>query len=106
MNRFYARQFLNRRGHHGGAYVLAVVERSESTDDPDCYVEITLEIADCSRHIELDFPMRTARDRENSVRKARLLAEVIAGFAAAVESESATAAERSRHRGGSRIAPE
>ena len=97
MNRFYVRKFLNRRGHHAGAYVLAVVKRTEPTDDPDTvwpYVE--LEIADCSRRVNLEFPLRSAADRSNSLRKARLLATVLADFADAIEAEADAAAERGR----------
>ena len=36
-NRFYIRRFLNRPGHHAGAYVLAHVEdiTEEFTDPPE-----------------------------------------------------------------------
>ncbi len=96
--RFYAREFLNRRGHHGGAYILAVVDRTEPTDDPDRYVNIELEIADCSRHITLEFPVWSAGDRSNTVRKARLLANVLDKFADAVETETVAASERAKQR--------
>jgi hypothetical protein len=98
MNRFYVRKFLNRPGHHAGAYVLAVVESALPTDDPDRYLEIDLEIADCSRRVNLEFPPWNARDRANSVRKARLLAEVLAEFADAVEAEADAAKPRSKHK--------
>src|SRR5258708_3262327 len=98
MNRFYVRQFLNRRANHGGAYVLAVVERTLPTDNPDRYVEIDLELADCSRPVSFEFPLWTARQRSNSVRKARRLADILAGFADAVEVEAEAAKQRSKHK--------
>lgn len=100
MNRFYARKFLNRPGHHAGAYVLAVVEQSTVDDGPDSYREISLEISDCFRRVDLEFPMGTASQRANSVRKARLLADVLVEFADAVAMEADFAAER--HRSGKR----
>ena len=98
MNRFYVRQFLNRRGHHAGAYVLALVERTEPTDDPDFSAQVRLELTDCFRRVSFDFPMWTAHDRNNSVRKARMLADVLARFADAVELEAEMTRERSKRR--------
>ncbi|MGH8985557.1 MAG: hypothetical protein ACRDY6_16990 [Acidimicrobiia bacterium] len=95
MNRFYARRFLNSPGHHAGAYVLAVVEQTRS-DDADPYPEIFFELADCSRHVALDFPLTTASSRRNSVRKARLLADAATRFADALEAEADAIAERRR----------
>ncbi len=86
MYRFYVRKFLNRRGHHAAAYVYAVVEQARDddayTDDP------TFELTDCFRRVELEFPLGSAADRANSVRKARLLAEAAVGFADALEAEA------------------
>ncbi len=98
MNRFYVRQFLNRRGHHAGAYVLAFVERTEATQDPDVSSYVKLEVTDCFHRVNLDFPMWTARDRNNSVRKARMLADVLTRFADALEVEAEIARERSKRR--------
>ena len=98
MNRFYVRKFLNRRGHHGAAYVHAVVEDTTAKDDPDYYTNIRFELADCSRQISLDFPMWTAADRENSVRKARLLTEALAEFADALAVEADLSAKRAKRR--------
>jgi len=97
MYRFYSRQFLNLRGHHAGAYVLAFVERRADSDDHPWY-NIALELADCSRRVEFEFPLYTAADRRNSVRKARLLADITARFADAVEAEAEFEARRPRRK--------
>jgi hypothetical protein len=94
MNRLYVRKFLNKSGHHAGAYVHAVVEHTSPTDDPDRYVNVTLTITDCSHQISLEFPLWRASRRANSVYKARLLADVLARFADAVEEEAKLVAER------------
>jgi hypothetical protein len=94
MNRFYVRKFLNRAGHHGGAYVLGVVTKTEPSDEHDSYAN--LELSDCSRRVSFDFPMWTARERENSVRKARLLADALTRFADAVAAEAELARVRKR----------
>jgi hypothetical protein len=39
MNRLYVRRFLNSPGYHGGAYVLAVVERIRPDDDLDRFAD-------------------------------------------------------------------
>lgn len=93
MYRFYSRKFLNLRGHHGGAYVLAVVQH---TADDSPWSDIILELADCSRRVALEFPLYSAADRRNSVRKARLIAEIAAQFADAVEAEAQAVARRPR----------
>lgn len=82
---FYRRRFLNRRGHHGGAYVLAQVEvdRSPSTEAPDVYA--TLTVSDCRRSTQLDFGVFLDRDAANALHKARQLQEVLRDFTAALE---------------------
>ena len=94
MNRFFVRKFLNRAGHHGGAYVLAIVTKTKESDEHDGYAN--LELADCSRRVSFDFPMWSARDRENSVRKARILAEALVRFADAVAVEAELAKGRAK----------
>ena len=99
MYRFYRRQFLNLRGHHAGAYVLAVVEALPEDPTEESWREITLELTDCWRRVVFEFPLVTAADRRNSVRKARLLADVTAGFAEALAIEAdLEAARRSSRR--------
>lgn len=47
-----------------------------------------LTIADCGRQIELEFFLGNARDRQRSLAKARLLADVINTFCAMLREES------------------
>lgn len=93
-NRFYARRFLNRPGHHGGAYVLASVEDTTKykLEDGDAWAEF--ELADCARRISLEFPLTTGKERRNSLRKARLVAKVATEFADALEKEVALSTAR------------
>ncbi len=85
--RYYRRRFLNRRGHHAGAYVLADVhlERFPSGDSSAIEVCASLTVADCGRVATLDFNMPDARSAANALHKARLLREVVEGFVAALE---------------------
>jgi hypothetical protein len=96
-NRFYIRRFLNRPGHHAGAYVLASV-RDTSGWDPETEDTpwIEFEIADCSRRVSLDFPLHSGSDRRNSLYKARLLLRTLEAFVAALEAEVGLAHERQR----------
>ena len=93
--RYYARKFLNRKRHHAGAYVLAEVPRTRAGGGPEDLSWSTLEIADCSRRVSLDFPLER-HERANSVRKAYLLAEVVRRFADALAEEARLADERQR----------
>ncbi|MDN5852964.1 MAG: hypothetical protein L0K86_08970, partial [Actinomycetia bacterium] len=53
--RFYRRRFLNKRGHHAGAYVIASIEFERSyRDDGHDVVDACLTIADCGRVATLD----------------------------------------------------
>ena len=97
MYRFYCRRFLNLRGHHAGAYALAIIETlPKGESDSRWGREITLELADCSRRVAFDFPLVSAADRRNSLRKARLLADITTRFADALEAEVDAAAKRPR----------
>ena len=84
---YYRRSFLNRQHHHGLGAVLAEVELVR---DPQhgLEVEAVLEISDCGRLISLDFGQwhfDTRSNAANALRKARLLQEVVAQFADALE---------------------
>lgn len=88
MTPFYRRRFLNRRGHHGGAYVLAdvTVERHDwdgETRPPSVSAWVT--VSDCSRTTQLDFTVDRAGDLANALHKARLLRDTLADFTAALE---------------------
>ena len=81
------------------AYLIAYVE--DTTPYPACCDEyrdggqISLRIADCIKEIDLYFDLSTERERENSVHKAKLLADVLAKFRDAIELEVNAIEERS-----------
>jgi hypothetical protein len=97
-HRLYIRRFLNLPHDHGGGHVL--LEVADTTGQAGSYVEphVRFELADCARSGALDFPMRDASDRRNSLRKARLLAEATGRFAEALEAEADLAARRESER--------
>jgi len=69
---FYRRRFLNRRGHHAGAYLIAECGTETYRDFPELSAYLTL--ADCGRVITLDFSGRSARfDRREARSRLRLL---------------------------------
>lgn len=96
--RFYRRRFLNRRGHHAGAYVIADVdvETFESSAVQRTQVTAFLTVADCGRIATLDFDVQDAKAAGNALHKARLLRDVVDGL---------TDALRSSHRQGPRSRP-
>jgi hypothetical protein len=97
-HRLYIRRFLNLPRHHGGGHLL--LEIADTTGQTGSYVEAQLrfELADCSRSAVLDFPLGNGSERHNSLRKARLLSEATARFAAALEAEADLAARREAER--------
>lgn len=86
-NRFYRRRFLNKRGHHAGAYVIATVgvDRTLLSGDEGRYVDASIRLADCGRMITLDFDVDNKSDARNALHKAHLLREVLGGFIGALE---------------------
>lgn len=84
-NRFYRRRFLNRRGHHGGAYVLAdvTIEALDAGEFPSICAHLA--IADCGRVADLDFDVRNADEARNALVKVRRLREAVDDFALALE---------------------
>lgn len=95
-NRYYIRKFLNRPGHHGGAYVLASVEDTTKSSENGDSAFVEFELSDCFHRIGLDFPLGTRIERGNSLAKARLLAEVTARFLESLEAEIDLTEHRSR----------
>jgi hypothetical protein len=95
------RWFLNLPGFHGGAYVVAYVEdtsdcgprRGHYCDDDcsDCPYNfeprMILEIADCSRRVNLEFDVDSEEARANSLHKLDTLISALRIFRAGVESE-------------------
>jgi len=90
------RAFLNLPGFHGGAYVVAFVEntsdRSPRCDpycDDDCSCSdcprnfeprMILEIADCSRRVNLEFDVDLEEARANSLHKVDTLIAALRVF--------------------------
>ncbi len=92
--RFYRRRFLNLRGHHAGAYVLADVSIENVAgpgQPPERWVEAGLTIADCGRVVTLDFDIRDAAGTRNALHKARASKEVVDGFIEALDRASDSA---------------
>lgn len=86
--RFYRRRFLNRRGHHAGAYVLAeckveTYRRCGETAQHSVDADIT--VADCRHILTLDFCADDEASARNSLHKARLLRDVVVEFTATLE---------------------
>lgn len=84
---FYRRRFLNRRGHHGGAFVLADVHPERYVSQGQAFHDVSafITIADCSRVVTFDFDVHTAEDVRNALHKARLLRQVVDEFVCALE---------------------
>ena len=85
MRPFYRRTFLNRRGHHAGAYVIAEVRLDRGTTQQAAVVDACLTIADCHRVATLDFYAGERRDLANAVHTARVLRDVVVDFVVALE---------------------
>ena len=86
--RFLRRRFLNRRGFHAGAYVLASCDIDEfryRDEAPRYTVDADLTVADCGRVVSLDFCVGSENDARNALYKVRLLRDVVDDFAAALE---------------------
>ena len=80
------------------AYIIAFVE--DSSPYPACCPEyqeggmISLKIADCYNEIDLYFDLSNARERKNSLYKAKTLAEILGRFYEAIEKEVKAVEER------------
>jgi hypothetical protein len=91
------RAFLNLQSNLR-AYVIACVE--DSSPYPACCDEyregglISLRIADCYDEINLYFDLSSARERENSLYKAKKLAEILTLFRDALEAEAKAIEDR------------
>lgn len=80
----YRRRFLNRRGHHAGAYVVAEIT-VDRWGDNDSHVDASLTVADCSRIATLDFDVYSHSDATNALHKARLLRDLLIDYTDALE---------------------
>jgi len=85
-HRFYRRSFLNRRGHHRGAYIIASSEIDSDTDRAGrAWIDATLTISDCDRVVSLDFWVDRPSDAANALHKARLLRDIVGAFTESLE---------------------
>ena len=91
------RAFLNLQSNLR-AYIIAYVE--DTSPYPACCDEyreggqISLRISDCYNEIDLYFDLSSARERENSLYKIKTLAETLARFREAIETEITSIEER------------
>lgn len=81
----YRHRFLNRPGHHAGAYTIAEVRVYAALKNRKGHVGASLVIADCSRVVELDFYAADEPSAINALHKARLLREIVSEFTEAYE---------------------
>ena len=96
-HRCYTRRFLNRRGHHAGAYVLASVEDTSRRPDDVRWTEVEFVLSDCGRQIQLDVDVDVDADSvANSLHKVDVLLDTLTKFRAALVEEGRLAAERER----------
>jgi hypothetical protein len=91
--RYYTRRFLNKRGFHAGAYVLALVEDTSKRQDDRVWTDVELTISDCGRQISLSFDVQPS-DLANSLYKLDVLLSTLSRFRAALVEEGRLAAER------------
>lgn len=73
--KFYARKWLNIKGYHSTAFILA--KFIPGSDDKYKYVDTNLCIGDCSRQIELSIDVETKEDRHNTIQKLDTLIKVL-----------------------------
>jgi hypothetical protein len=94
------RRFLNLPGFHGGAYVIAYVENTEERGleyHDECEgcdrcpwnfePQMILEIADCSRRVNLEFDVNSQAYRANSLHKLDTLIAALRVFRAGIVAE-------------------
>jgi hypothetical protein len=89
-NVLYRRRFLNRPRHHLGAHVIVDVD-VERPAKGSPWVDATLHLSDCSRHVTLDFSAETRAEAANALRKLAVLRGVLDDLAVALESATADA---------------
>ncbi len=91
------------------AFIIAVVEDTRDLpDDPEDHWKwgtVVLDLADCSRRVSFDFDLNDSSARANSLRKIKLIAEVVNAvrdaIAVEVESRNARPAKKSGPKGSS-----
>ena len=95
MNKKYhiqERSFLNKKPDMR-AYIMAIVEDTrdlnQAMEDEWKWGHIELKLADCFEEISFEFDLSDRAERENSLYKARKLAEIVNAFRDALEKEAA-----------------
>lgn len=105
--RVNTRAFLNLPGFYGGAYVVCYVEDTSERSLEDCdwgekgrkhnpEPRFILEIADCSRRINLEFEIDSALNRMNSFHKIDTLIAALQEFRAGMAEECTEFKRRER----------
>lgn len=98
--RLNVRKFLNRHGHHAGAYIIARVQDTSRAETEDwAWADYALSISDCDRVIHLAISNRTEWDRRNTLYKIDTLIDVLGRFRAALEEEFNLARGRRSRKG-------
>ena len=103
---FRKRQFLNRMGHHSGAFIFAEILRESWTHtnkktkqkSTHSHRDITLSIADCSRIINLDFDLGYLPEARNGLKKLDILIDTLKEFKEAYTKEIAVVKDEKRKR--------
>lgn len=83
---YLKRTFLEPASSHTSSYILAEIESSE--DGANKHGTNRLIVADCGRRIELRFFLHTPQERRRSLKKAKLLAEVVNRFCETLREEA------------------
>jgi len=90
------RKFLNQLGFHSGAFIFAEITREtfkgrtkKNKDKTYTHRYCTLNIADCSRIINLDLDLDTIGSANNSVRKLDILIKTLGFYREALQRELA-----------------
>ena len=91
----YAR--LNQPGLYGDAFVRVFVEDT-ARRRRDCDPRLVLQIADCTNTINLEFSLKTARLRANSLFKVDTLLSVLNRFRDGLAAEAELAEQREQRR--------
>lgn len=103
-HRVNRREFLNLPGFHSGAYVMAYVEDTSERGpaDGECGANpdprMLLQIADCVKHIDLEFDIYSSHQRQNSFHKIQTLIDALEEFKAGMAEESTLYKRRERAR--------
>lgn len=81
----YQRSFLNTEEHGGTAFVEAIVPYASAYGSKgEKSVDASLKIADCNRHIEIDFSVYTKEQGDNARQKIARLRRAVVAFEAAL----------------------